>query len=153
MVWPSEASAPIPAVFLMAVAAVGWGVYSLVGRGAADAIGETAANFICATPPILLVWLVFGGGLNANGVTLAVISGAFTSGMGYALWYTVLPSLDRTVAALAQLTVPVIAVMAGVVFLGEAVTGRLVLASVIILGGVALGVVAPGQRTKGSSGS
>ena len=153
LVWPSEASAPLSAVLLMTGAAVGWGVYSLAGRGASDALGETAANFVFAAPPVLLVWVLMAGGVDARGLVLGVISGALTSGLGYALWYSVLPTLDRTVAALAQLTVPVIAVLGGVLFLGEAVTGRLVLASLIILGGVALGVIAPVQRTSGSRGS
>ncbi len=153
LVWPGEASVPLVPVFLMTLAAVGWGVYSLAGRGASDALGDTTANFIFAVPPVLLVWLVIGGGLHLQGLLLGIMSGALTSALGYALWYSLLPSLDRTVAALAQLTVPVIAVLGGAIFLGEAVTARLVMASLVILGGVAFGVLAPSQRRIGSSGS
>ncbi|MXQ08538.1 EamA family transporter [Alphaproteobacteria bacterium GH1-50] len=154
LVWPGDVTAPafVP-VAMMAAAAFGWGIYSLAGRGAKDAMGETAANFMCAVPVVFLVWAMAGGGIGGQGIVLAVVSGAVTSGLGYALWYTVLPGLDRSVAALAQLTVPVIAVAGGVLFLGEGLTARLVLSSAIILGGVALGVLASSQRRIGSSGS
>lgn len=152
LVWPTSAEAPgLPAALLMASAGLGWGIYSLVGRGATDPLGETAANFICAAPAALLLWLLVPDGLSLSGAMLAIVSGALTSGLGYALWYNVLPKLDASVAALAQLTVPVIAVAGGVLFLTEALTFRLAAASFIILGGVAFGIM--GQRKIGSSGS
>ncbi|MEM6387632.1 MAG: DMT family transporter [Pseudomonadota bacterium] len=152
LVSPSAATAPDPAAaFLMALAGFGWGIYSLVGRRAADPLEETAANFICAAPVALLVWLVWADGITVSGALLAVLSGAVTSGLGYALWYSILPRLDASIAALAQLTVPVIAVAGGVILLSEPVTLRLLLASAVILGGVALGVL--GQRRIGSKGS
>jgi drug/metabolite transporter (DMT)-like permease len=91
--------------------------------------------------------------MNGRGALLAVTSGAITSGMGYALWYSVLPKLPSSVAALAQLTVPVIALAGGLVFLGEAPTLRFLIASAIVLGGVAFGVVVGRQRTSGSRAS
>ncbi len=152
LVWPSAADAPdLGASLLMVAAAIGWGVYSLAGRGARDPLQETAANFILATPLAVLVWIVAPDDVSPGGAALAIVSGAVTSGLGYALWYAVLPRLEATVAALAQLTVPVIAVLGGVLLLGEVLTARLVLASAVILGGVALGVLA--QRRIGSSGS
>ena len=154
LVWPSDPTAP-PLLYagLMGVAALGWGVYSLAGRAAADPMGETAANFVLATPLVMLAWAVASDGIGATGVVIAVIAGAITSGVGYTLWYMILPSLDRSVAAIAQLTVPVIATIGGVLFLDEAITLRLVLASVIVLGGVAIGTLSFRQRTRGSSGS
>ncbi len=143
---------PLGAALLMGLAAIGWGVYSLVGRQAANPLAETGANFICAAPFSLAIWLIIPDGLSASAAMLAVISGAVTSGLGYALWYSVLPKLDTTIAALAQLTVPVIAVVGGVMLLGEVLTQQLVFASIIVLGGVAAGVFAP-QRKMGSSGS
>ena len=152
LVWPGAAEAPGPlAAGLMAAAGLGWGAYSLAGRGAADPLGETAANFLCATPLACLVWILFSDGLNFHGAMLAILSGALTSGLGYALWYSLLPRLEATVAALMQLTVPVIAVAAGAVLLAEPVTLRIVLASAVILGGVAFGIL--GQRRIGSNRS
>jgi drug/metabolite transporter (DMT)-like permease len=58
--------------------------------------------------------------------------------MGYAIWYTALPALKATQAATVQLSVPVIAALGGIVFLGESLTLRLMLASIAILGGIAL---------------
>ena len=79
--------------------------------------------------------------MSTSGAFLAILSGAVTSGLGYALWYSVLPKLDAAVAALSQLTVPVIAVFGGILLLGEIATIKLILASVVVLGGVALGVL------------
>jgi drug/metabolite transporter (DMT)-like permease len=130
----------------MAAAALGWGLYSLIGRGARDPLAETAASFVWAAPLGLLVWLVWADAISPAGVVLATLSGVVTSGLGYALWYAVLPRLDASVAALAQLTVPVIAAIGGLLLLDEAVTPRLVVASALVLGGVALGVAARRPR-------
>ena len=71
-------------------------------------------------------------------MTLAVMSGAVTSGLGYALWYSVLPQLGAARAAVAQLSVPVIAALGGAVLLAELPGLRFWLAAVLVLGGVAL---------------
>ncbi len=153
LLWPGAAGAPsIGPAALMTAAALGWGIYSLAGRGARDPLADTGANFICAAPLALLVWAVLPDDLTMTGALLAVLSGAVTSGLGYALWYSVLPRLGAAVAALAQLTVPVIATLGGVLLLGEVATVRLVFASLVVLGGVAFGVLG-GQRRIGSSGS
>lgn len=136
----------------MIFAAVGWGIYSLAGRKKADALGETTANFVMAAPVALLVWAIWPDGMTTSGALLAILSGAITSGLGYALWYTVLPRLEASVAALAQLTVPVIALAAGTLLLAEAPTLISVLASAVVLGGVAVGVLGS-QRMIGSRGS
>ncbi len=154
IVWPTNASAPPPLYAgLMVVAAIGWGVYSLVGRKERDPLAATAANFICAAPIVLIVWAIIADEMTPLGIVLATTAGAITSGLGYTLWYAVLPRLERSVAAVAQLTVPVIALAAGAVFLGETVTLSLALASAVVLGGVALGALSPDHRKSGSSGS
>ena len=82
--------------------------------------------------------LLRGASLDAAGFWLAVASGALTSGIGYAVWYTVVPALKATTAASVQLSVPVLAALGGIAFLGEPLTLRLALTSVAILGGIAL---------------
>jgi drug/metabolite transporter (DMT)-like permease len=77
-------------------------------------------------------------GMSPIGALLAVLSGAVTSGLGYALWYRVLPELPASVAAVAQLTVPVIALAGGIVFIGEELTWRFLVAALMVLGGVVL---------------
>ncbi|MHA6325363.1 DMT family transporter [Roseivivax sp. CAU 1753] len=132
---------------MMAAAGLGWGIYSLAGRGAGDPLLGTAANFVIAAPVGLILGGVLalagqaGGALPMAGVALAVLSGAVTSGLGYALWYSVLPTLPASVAAVAQLTVPIIALGGGMVFLGETLTLGFAIASVMVLGGVAVSVL------------
>lgn len=123
----------------MAAAGVGWGIYSLAGRGQSDALAATAWNFGLALPVGLAVLLLWPGGWTAAGVGLAVLSGAVTSGMGYALWYAVVPQLGAGRAAVAQLAVPLIAAGGGLMLLGEAPGPGFWLASALVLGGVALG--------------
>ena len=132
--------------FLMAAAGVGWGIYSLTGRRVGDALMATAANFIWAVPLGVALGLVLPAGpqgmiVGADGVVLAILSGAVTSGLGYALWYMVLPRLPASVAAVAQLTVPVIAMGGGMVFLAESLSLQFIAASVVVLGGVAISVL------------
>lgn len=86
---------------------------------------------------------------DAAGFVYAVLSGALTSGIGYAIWYTVLPFLKSATAATVQLAVPVVAALGGVMFLGEQLTIRLLLASVAVIGGIAL-VVLTGKRVAAS---
>lgn len=139
LLWPEGAGAPDAlGAALMAAAALGWGVYSLVGRGAADPLAATAANFAAALPAALAALALAAdfGGATALGVAAAVTSGAVTSGLGYALWYAILPRLGASRAAVAQLTVPVIAVAGGAAVLGEVPTVRMLLAGAVVLGGV-----------------
>ena len=67
---------------------------------------------------------------------MAVVSGAITSGLGYAIWYAAMAKLSVTQAAVLQLTVPIIAALGGVVFLHELFSAQLLLTSVLVLGGV-----------------
>lgn len=157
--WPTgPAALPPVAVVAMTLAGVAWGVYSLAGRTAADPMATTGANFIWSLPCLAVITvLLFPAQIDPvptslTGVGLAMVAGAITSGLGYALWYAVLPSLGGTVSALLQLLVPVIAALAGVALLGEAITWRMVGAGALTLGGIAYGLGAF-QRRIGSSGS
>ena len=135
------AGAPRPGpAAAMVLAALGWGAYSLAGRRAADPLGETAANFLIATPLCLPLLLIAAGPVSAGGAALAVASGAVTSGLGYAAWYAVLPRLAASAAGLAQLSVPLIALAGGAALLGEWPGWRFAPAAALILGGIALGL-------------
>lgn len=134
------APSPIGAA-LMAVAGIAWGVYSLRGRRpGASPLAATASNFLRAAPLALALSLAFASHFEASaeGVLLAVASGALTSGLGYVIWYTALKGLTAMRAATVQLSVPPIAALGGALLLAEAITPRLMLASVAILGGVAV---------------
>ena len=125
---------------LMTIAGMAWGAYSLMGRASTHPIETTAGNFLRAAVFGVLLSAVSTGvfAWDARGALLAVLSGAVASGLGYAIWYTVLPALRATHAATVQLSVPVIAAIGGVLLLGERLSLRLVLCSVAILGGIAL---------------
>ncbi|MEM9770023.1 MAG: DMT family transporter [Cyanobacteria bacterium P01_D01_bin.73] len=143
LVWlmlPGVESPSLLGATLMIFAGFSWGVYSLLGRKVKDPIVATAGNFIRAIPfaLVLLLLLRQGESINTAGFGYAIASGALASGMGYALWYSVLPSLPATTAASVQLSAPILAALGGVLFLGETLTLRFAIASVAVLGGIAL---------------
>jgi drug/metabolite transporter (DMT)-like permease len=139
---PGLTAPPLLAALLMAGAGIAWGIYSLRGRGNSHPSLATAGNFLLAVPFALALALLthLGPGLAPDpaGALWAIASGALASGVGYLIWYAALPHLSSTNAATIQLSVPVIAAVAGVLLLSEPITLRLVLASAAILGGIAL---------------
>jgi drug/metabolite transporter (DMT)-like permease len=134
----------------MLVAGCAWGFYSLRGRGIADPISATAGNFLRAVPMALALSAaaLHSTSIDRAGVVCAAVSGALTSGIGYAIWYTALRGLNATGAATVQLSVPALASVGGIVFLGESLSLRLVLATMAILGGIAMVIV---EKPEGST--
>lgn len=146
VIWPTESlQVPVWDAVLMGMSGLGWAAYSLLGRGVRDPLVASSVNFLWATAMMLPFVLVLNGGtlITAPGVGLAVFSGAVTSGLGYALWYRVLPSLQPALAATIQLSVPVLAILGGVVFLAEPLGLRLVLGTLAVLAGIALVIWSP----------
>lgn len=144
LVLPGIAAPDPVGALLMLASGVGWGIYSLRGKGAPAPLAATAGNFVRALPFALLAILVASRSLHATprGVTLAVVSGSLTSGLGYVAWYLALRGLTATRAAIVQLAVPVIAAIGGIMVLSEEPTLRLAISSVLILGGVGVAVLA-----------
>lgn len=144
---PGLHAPPVTGALLMLGAGIAWGIYSLRGRGSGDPVRVTSGNFLRATPIAIVLSLALSSqaSVDAAGVGYAVASGALASGIGYALWYAALPSLQATTAASVQLSVPVIAALGGILFLGETMSPRLLIASAAILGGIALVIM--GKRT------
>jgi drug/metabolite transporter (DMT)-like permease len=146
-------SAPDPlGAALMAAAGISWGVYSLRGRGGTNPLATTAGNFARSVPFAVGLSLASLAAAaphaSPRGLALAVASGAIASGVGYSLWYAALRDLTATRAAVAQLVVPVLAAVGGVLVLDEHLTGRLVGAGTLILAGVALALARPAAATR-----
>ena len=127
-------------ILLTTVAGVAWAIYTIAGRSAPDALGANARSFLWCSPAALLLAFLAPPAVppSARGVLLALVSGAVTSGAGYAVWYRALPRLSVTQAAVAQLSVPVIAAVGAALLLGEPLTPRLVAAGAAVLSGVGL---------------
>lgn len=143
LLFPGLSAPPLGGSILMLGAGIAWGIYSLRGQASGDPISETAGNFLRAVPlaAVLSVAFLPWASLDRAGVGFAILSGAIASGVGYAIWYTALPSLKAASAATVQLSVPVLAAAGGILFLGESITLRLLFASVAVLGGIALVVI------------
>ncbi len=145
----AHAPAPLSALF-MVVSGIAWGAYSLLGRGSANPLADTAGNFLRSLPLLVIPLLgaLFGANLHVNttGLLYALASGVLASGAGYAVWYGVLKQISAQQAATMQLSVPVIAAIGGVVFLSEPLSLRLVVVSAVVLGGVGMAL---GGRRRG----
>jgi drug/metabolite transporter (DMT)-like permease len=156
LIWllsPGLDTPPLRAAGMMAIAGIGWGAYSLLGRRATgtDPTRRTAGNFLRASLLAVLIlplilWRHPEPIPETYGILLAIISGAVTSGLGYAIWYAALRSLPATKAGIAQLTVPAIAALGGILVLDEQISLRFVLASTLILAGVGLATLTKAAR-------
>ncbi|MCK8116109.1 DMT family transporter [Pseudoalteromonas sp. 2CM37A] len=136
---PSAAVPSLLGASLMALSGVAWGVYSIRGKACVSPLRTTAFNFIrslVAIPVLLLVAIGYLKTVSMQGVLLACASGAIASGIGYSIWYVAMPLLKSTQAAVLQLCVPVLAAIAGMLFLSEQVTVEFIIASSLILGSV-----------------
>jgi drug/metabolite transporter (DMT)-like permease len=145
---PGLSAPPLMGSVLMLGAGIAWGIYSVRGKGAGDPTRVSAGNFLRAVPiaVVLSISTFDSSSLDSAGLGYAVASGALASGIGYAIWYTVVPTLKATSASTVQLSVPVIAALGGIVFLAEHITLRLALASVAILGGIMLVIKEKGHN-------
>jgi drug/metabolite transporter (DMT)-like permease len=150
---PGTARAGAVPFLLMMVAGVAWGAYSLRGRLSGDPLGATAGNFLRGVPlglllvvPLLFTPVVGTLHAKADGIALAIASGALTSGVAYTFWYAALPGLLALHAALVQLTVPVLAALGAIVLLDEQLSPRLVCSTLAVLGGVALALLTRSKR-------
>lgn len=135
------AHAPQPkAAAMMVLAGVAWAFYSLLGRGSTDPLAATAGNFLRSLPALVPLAALYSAHLSWDSLDAlyAVLSGALASGIGYAIWYAALPHLKAMQAASVQLSVPIIAAIAGSLLLGEQLSLQLLAASVAVLGGIAL---------------
>jgi len=145
---PGAEAPPLLSALVMAASGVAWGVYSLLGRGSPNPLADTAGNFVRSLPLLLVLGIVMLAlartHVSPAGLLYALASGALASGAGYALWYGVVKQLSAQQAATMQLSVPVIAALGGVVLIGEPMSLRLLLASLVVLGGVALALL-PGR--------
>ncbi|MCW5959578.1 MAG: DMT family transporter [Pyrinomonadaceae bacterium] len=148
LVFPGLSAPPLLFSILMMFAGIAWGFYTLRGRGSEDPLGETAGNFMRSLPFMMVAFLpfVFRIDLSSKGMMLAVLSGAVASGIGYSVWYTALRYHTASRAAILQLSVPAIAALGGVVFMDEILSMRLIAASTLILGGIAIAVSSKRQK-------
>ncbi|HEX8109812.1 MAG TPA: DMT family transporter [Kofleriaceae bacterium] len=138
---PSLDAPPPSGAALMIAAGVGWGLYSLSGRGAKRPIRATAGNFVRCLPftaAFGVIAIAATAEVTTRGVVLAAVCGTLTTGLGYCVWYAVLPSLGAARGAIVQLSVPVIAAVGAIVLLHESLGLHLAIGGAIILGGLAL---------------
>jgi drug/metabolite transporter (DMT)-like permease len=145
---PGLSRPPLGSASVMVLAGIAWGIYSIHGQSSENPILETTGNFLRAATLSLIVSILLAHQFQVNyaGVLYAVMSGAICSGIGYSIWYSVLPSIKGSTAAVLQLSVPVIASFGGIIFLNETINLRFAVASILVLGGITLVVIQKSAR-------
>ncbi|WP_210725608.1 DMT family transporter [Candidatus Colwellia aromaticivorans] len=143
LILPNITTPSINGFILMTVSGISWGIYTLKGRGSKNPLMDTTYNFLRTIPFVTLLALFTMQNMSYSfeGIVLAIISGAITSGVGYTIWYVALGDLTSTQAAVIQLSVPVIAAIGGVIFVSELITIRLVISAIIVLSGILMVVL------------
>ena len=94
LLFPGLSAPPFTGSILMLGAGVAWGIYSLRGKQSANPVAATAGNFLRAVPLAAIVSIILlpWAHLDRAGIGYAVLSGAITSGLGYVIWYSALPT-------------------------------------------------------------
>lgn len=134
---PGQSSPDLMSAAIMMLSAIGWTAFVYAGRNNASPLQDVALAFRWSLLwCIPLAFFADWQSVSDQGVVLAVISGAITSGLGYALWYRILPSLGMQKAAQVQLAVPALAILLGVLLLGELLTVMMLIATTLILIGI-----------------
>ena len=143
VLWPDGQGSTDPiGAGLMVLAGIGWAAYTIIGRTSGDPLAATSANFLLCLPFMLILPAFAGAHFSLTGLLLGALCGGVTSGLGYALWYAVLTRIDGGTAAVAQLSVPIIAILAGALLLGEPLSLTLIIATALVLGGIAWAISA-----------
>ena len=160
LMWPEgDATMPLVSTGCMILAGIGWGFYSILGKADTNPLGATTANFVLAVPICLVLGLYFPHGIEVvptqtKGVILAMIAGAITSGLGYSLWYFVLPKIGTATAGIVQLSVPVLTVLGAAMLLNEPLTLKNTLAGFLVLFAISIPALhATAQGTMSSKSS
>jgi len=150
LVMPTLTTPSLHGFLLMLVSGVAWAFYTLRGKASSSPLVDTSYNFLRTAPwlCVLLIGMVLASRMGLTdvhftprGIVLAAISGGLASGLGYAVWYMALAGLSSSRAAVVQLLVPIIASLGGVIFAGELMSMRLIISSLLVLGGILMVVL------------
>lgn len=148
---PGLTAPPLLHSLLMGGSGFAWGVFTVAGRDARSAALATAGSFWRAALPGA-VCLAAGLLLESGPAPMAwifVLAGGLASSLGYILWYSIVPRYSLVNVSIIQLAVPVITAIQGALFLGEGITLRFVVATILILGGICLALRAGAARAAG----
>ena len=141
-VFPELEKPSLIGCLLMVLAGIAWGIYSLIGAKSSYPLYDTASNFIRLTPVailgLIIMYFSFGIDISLKGLLYTLGSGALASGVGYTVWYQVLPKLKPSIAAVCQLSVPIWAALGGILLVNEPIDSHLVISASVILGGILL---------------
>jgi drug/metabolite transporter (DMT)-like permease len=153
LVYPKLSTPSWWGLVMVVISAYTWALYSLYGRKSLDPLSDTAFNFYRTLPLVALATLVSlffvpNVHFTAEGIGLAVFSGAVTSGLSYILWYKALTHLSPSMASASQLLVPLLAALGASWLLAEPITLRFILAALLMLGGIGLVIHGRNQHRK-----
>lgn len=148
LVLPSLNTPSVTGFVLMTLSGIAWGAYTLQGSQSQDGLMDTSHNFTKTLPMVAVLSVAYvvmqpeSIVITGYGLSLALMSGVLASGIGYAIWYAALSGLTAIQAAVVMLLVPVIAALAGILFVNETLSMRFIVATLGILGGIFMVIMA-----------
>jgi drug/metabolite transporter (DMT)-like permease len=149
-VFPELEKPSLIGCLLMVLAGIAWGMYSLIGAKSIEPLYDTASNFIrlapIATMSLIVMFFPLGIDISSKGLLYTLGSGALASGLGYTIWYQVLPNLKPSIAAVCQLSVPIWATLGGVILVNEPIDLHLLVSASMILGGILVVILVKKKR-------
>ena len=147
---PGANTPSIGSAFMMIISGVAWAAYSIGGKNMHDPLASTLTNFLLSVPIVMLMSMLFIQNvvINTQGILLAVASGGLASSGAYVLWYAVLSKIDRITASTVQLSVPCLAILGGILFIGESLSLRIVISTIIVLIGIWIVISASSDQSK-----
>ncbi|KKN62922.1 hypothetical protein LCGC14_0506930 [marine sediment metagenome] len=153
LMYPNLTSPSWWGLVMVIISAYTWAIYSLTGRQSLNPITDNAYNFYRTLPMIILLMVASFAFTDAikltpTGVSMAVLSGAVTSGLGYIVWYKALPRLSSSLASACQLLVPLFAAFGAHWLIDESITLHFIIAATMMLGGLALVLIGQNQHRK-----
>ena len=129
---------------LMLLAAVLWGAYTALNKTVVHDVSPTGATFfgiLIALPFLIGIGVPYLGTVTWSAVDAwvwgaIVFSGGLSTGIAFAIWNTAVKNVGPSNTAVYSNLVPLVALLGGVVVLGEAVTWSQVAGGALIIGGL-----------------
>ncbi|MES0490950.1 MAG: DMT family transporter [Leptospirales bacterium] len=149
IVLPTISSPSFVGFLLMMISGIAWGIYTILGKNSNNPVLDTTYNFGITLPMLCVVGLLFFNNITMSpkGILLSIMSGGIASGIGYSIWYFALRDLTVTLAAVVQLSVPIIAALGGFLFISESIHLRFIISTILVLGGILLVVIGKNKNS------
>ncbi|QQG48892.1 MAG: DMT family transporter [archaeon] len=137
-------TASLEGVALMALTGISWGLYSVYGRSSGGSFGYTYNSFLffgIAAAALGVFGTAIAGtaqwtDIAPSSLALALYMGTVSTALSYVVWNGVLRKVASSLGGLAQLLIPVVTAVMGVLILAERLSMSLLVGGALVLAGI-----------------